>query len=101
MTMAQFAAAIGQTPQPRPKWYDEPHVVDRTGLAGRFDIDLHLFLPAVALMARFPAAAFALEPLGFSSFPTALREQLGLKLENQTVPGNVLVIDDVQKPAPN
>jgi uncharacterized protein (TIGR03435 family) len=32
---------------------------------------------------------------------TALQEQLGLKLESQKAPADVLVIDSVQKPSEN
>jgi uncharacterized protein (TIGR03435 family) len=32
---------------------------------------------------------------------TALEEQLGLKLEPQTAPVDVLVIDHVERPTPN
>jgi uncharacterized protein (TIGR03435 family) len=82
-------------------WYDEPPVLDETGLAGRFDVTLDGFRPAAALMFRYPRLIPALELAGFQSFPTALREQLGLRLENRTIPGNVLVIDDARRPFPN
>jgi uncharacterized protein (TIGR03435 family) len=35
------------------------------------------------------------------TFLEALREQLGLKLESQTGPVDVLVIDHVEEPTPN
>ena len=61
-------------------------VVDRTGLAGTFDIELE--------WAASPDAD------GPSIF-TALREQLGPKLESTRAFVDVLVIDSVQRPTEN
>jgi uncharacterized protein (TIGR03435 family) len=33
--------------------------------------------------------------------PTALREQLGVKLESEMAPYDVVVIDSVERPMPN
>ena len=63
-------------------------VVDRTGLTGKFDFELK--------WAQDPAADTA----GPSIF-TALQEQLGLKLESTRGPVDVLVIDHVERPAPD
>ncbi len=81
-------------------WPDGPDVVDRTGLRGRFDVDLHALLPAAALMGRFPLFKVLLEPLGVPSMDRALEEQLGLKLEPSTAPYDVIVIDDAERPGP-
>jgi len=62
-------------------------IVDRTGLTGRFDYDL----------AWTPQA---LDP-GAASFFTAVREQLGLRLEATKAPVDVLVIDAAEKPTPD
>ena len=63
--------------------------IDRTGVAGGYDIQLD----------------FAADLATDSSLPslfTALRESLGLKLEAQKVPVEMLVVDHVDKvPAPN
>jgi uncharacterized protein (TIGR03435 family) len=67
-------------------------VVDRTGLTGTFDIDLH-WLPDNPV-----AAAPGDEAV---SIFTALQEQLGLKLESTTGPVDVLVIDHVEQPTPD
>jgi uncharacterized protein (TIGR03435 family) len=65
-------------------------VVDATGLAGQFDITLEF--------ATDPAGTSASE---VASLPTALREQLGLRLERRHVPVEVLVIDRVDLPTPD
>jgi uncharacterized protein (TIGR03435 family) len=59
-------------------------VVDRTGLEGRFDIDLEWS----------PDQAATDKPSIF----TAVQEQLGLKLEPDRGPVNVVVIDHVERP---
>ena len=63
-------------------------VVDRTGLTGLFDLDLE-FTPDQAA-----------DTTGASLF-TALQEQLGLRLEAQRAPVDVLVIDSVAQPTPD
>jgi bla regulator protein blaR1 len=67
-------------------------VLDQTGLAGHFDADV-VFTPASQ---RVPPAAPFIGPAFFS----AVEEQLGLKLDLQTGPVDVLVIDHVEKPTP-
>ncbi len=66
-------------------------VVDRTGLAGVYAIDLK-WTPDAA--AGQPADA---PPEIF----TALREQLGLQLKAATAPTQVLVIDSAERPEAN
>jgi uncharacterized protein (TIGR03435 family) len=72
-------------------------VVDKTGLSGTFDVNLDYapFSPQPGSDAS-PADS-SLAPTIF----TALQEQLGLKLESQTGPVNVLVVDHVEEPSPN
>lgn len=60
-------------------------VVDRTGLAGEFNLTLE-------------ATPDNFDPNGVSIF-TALQEQLGLKLESGRVPVDVLVIDKAERPS--
>src|SRR5262249_2043527 len=72
---------------------DQP-VVNRTGLSGRFDITLDWA----------PNEATNPAPDSDSPFPdlfTALRNQLGLKLESTKGLVDVLVIDSVEKPSAN
>lgn len=64
-------------------------VVDETGLAGSFDIDVKFTLDD----ASDPARAAALV--------TAIQDQLGLKLEPARRPVDVLVIESAERPAPN
>jgi uncharacterized protein (TIGR03435 family) len=72
---------------------DARNVVDRTGLAGSFDLTL-LFQP-------IQTASTPSDLTGPPSIFTALQEQLGLKLESTTGPVDVLVIDHVEEPSPN
>ena len=77
-------------------------VVDRTGLKGNFDIDLTWTPDQIPQGPPPPGAPPlpAIDPNGPSIF-TALQEQLGLKLESETGPVDVLVIDHVEQPAPD
>ncbi len=69
----------------------ERNVVDTTDLSGHFDIELH-FLPR-----NSPPKADSDDPDLF----TAVREQLGLRLEAWKAPVLVLVIDQIREPTPN
>jgi uncharacterized protein (TIGR03435 family) len=66
-------------------------VIDRTGLSGKFDWDLQWTPEPLT-----PATA----PTGISLF-TALREQLGLRLESQRGMVDVLVVAGVDRPDPD
>ena len=70
-------------------------VVDKTGLTGRYDTDL-TFTPERTLPEGLNLPGPAAEPNGPSIY-TAVREQLGLKLESQRVQEEVLVIDHVER----
>jgi len=73
----------------------ERPIVNETGLAGEFDVDLtYSELGAAASQTAPPVNA---APTLF----TALEEQLGLKLESARGPVNVVVIDRVERPAEN
>ena len=71
-------------------------VVDRTGLAGTFDIDLQWTSGTDA-----PSLVNPPNGDGGPSIFTALQEQLGLKLEATRGPFDVVVIDRVQLPMPD
>jgi len=74
-------------------------VVDRA-LSGVFDMNF-TFAPLPPPGAQVPPGAGASDPSGPPSIFTALQEQLGLKLEPQTGPVDMLVIDHVEEPSPN
>jgi uncharacterized protein (TIGR03435 family) len=80
-------------------------VHDKTGLTGLYDFELR-FDPQV-LMAMLPQLGInmpATANLPASDSPallTALQEQLGLKLDSQKGPVEVLVIDSVEMPEPD
>ena len=76
-------------------------VIDRTGLAGSFDIEMN-FDPASAAQAP-PGAPPGPTPTDDSkpSIFTALQEQLGLKLEPTRGPIDVLVVDQAERPTAN
>jgi uncharacterized protein (TIGR03435 family) len=66
-------------------------VVDKTGVSGRFDIDL-----------RWQPDDAPPDPdANLPSLFTAVQEQLGLRLESAKGPTDVLVIDDVHPPSSN
>jgi uncharacterized protein (TIGR03435 family) len=112
ITMPQFAKELRDyvrgwvmTPRERPARLGptlvaikSPDIVDRTGLRGRYDIVFHAFYPTAALMSRFPFLRNVFEPLGFTSVPRALEDQLGLKLVESEAPYDVIVIDHAERP---
>jgi uncharacterized protein (TIGR03435 family) len=75
-----------------------PDIVDRTGLSGRFDIEFSAFYPTAVLMSRFPFLRNVFEPMGFSSIPRALEDQLGLRLVESEAPFDVIVIEQAERP---
>ncbi len=95
-SMEQIAAtisrAIGST------------VIDKTGLTGKYDYTLQ-FAPDENMRAGLPpppggSGAPPPEAQGPSIF-SAVQEQLGLKLEAQKEPADVIVIDHMEEPAAN
>jgi len=94
-TMAQFAALLA-------RWVNRT-VVNKTGLSEAYQITLRWTpdqLPAGRgpLPPDGPIGAF--DPNGPSIF-SAVEEQLGLKLEAQRGPVNVIVIDHAERPTAN
>lgn len=68
-------------------------VVDQTGLPGDYAIDLQ--------WAREKRSSIEEEDSSRPSLFTAVREQLGLRLESEKVPVKVFVIDELQRPSEN
>jgi uncharacterized protein (TIGR03435 family) len=97
--MPQFANTLGM--------FAGRIVLDRTGLTGAFDIDL-TWTPDQ--MPQRPPGAPADQPVQFNgvaidpngpSLFTAVQEQLGLKLDSQRGPVEMLVVDRAEKPVEN
>jgi uncharacterized protein (TIGR03435 family) len=78
-------------------------VQDRTGLAGRFAFTLRWTPEQMSPGLERKARAMGLPPVDTegSSLFTAIREQLGLKLDSQKGPVDVLVIDGAERPKEN
>jgi uncharacterized protein (TIGR03435 family) len=74
-------------------------VVDRTGVAGRYDLTLKWTPDERVSSVPIGSDAAALD--SGPSLLTALREQVGLKLDAQKGPVAVLVIDHVERPSEN
>jgi uncharacterized protein (TIGR03435 family) len=76
-------------------------VVDKTGLTGNFNISME-WTPDDAQLSMLPpdAPRRRLEASGPSIF-LAIQEQLGLKLESQKGPVEILVVDRAEKPSEN
>ena len=97
ITMADFAAQLQLRVLDRP-------VIDRTGLADRYDFTLNwrpdeFQFPRASAAQRAAAVAAGADAL--PDLFTAVQEQLGLKLDATKAPVDVLVIDKVSKPSEN
>jgi uncharacterized protein (TIGR03435 family) len=90
-TMGDFVSLLQRALLDRP-------VVDKTGLAGRFDFDLTWAPDASQFGGEVPVA-----PSDASSPPffTAIREQIGLRLDATRGAVEVLVVDGAERPSPN
>jgi len=90
VTVGKLATTLSRSGLDRP-------IIDRTGLLGGFD--LHLKWTA-DIPESAPESGAIAEPTSLSIF-TAIKEQLGLKLESTKAPVEILVIDHVEKPSEN
>jgi bla regulator protein blaR1 len=95
LTMAQMATRFANG------WVVWRPVLNRTGLAGRWDGEIN-FVPAF-LPGPNPNSAPVANPAADSgpNIPSAIRDQLGLKLDSAKAPVEVLVIDHVERPTPD
>ncbi|HJZ77912.1 MAG TPA: TIGR03435 family protein [Vicinamibacterales bacterium] len=98
-TLAQFAQSLGM--------FVGRVVVDKTGLTGGYDIDLTWTPDQMPQRAGGAPGdqpvrvnGVDIDPNGPSIF-TAVQEQLGLKLDSQKGPVEMLVIDRAEKPVEN
>ncbi|HKE83114.1 MAG TPA: TIGR03435 family protein [Vicinamibacterales bacterium] len=94
-SMAQFADALSGSAQ--------RVVIDKTGLTGYYDFSL-TFTPTPDQLPQGPSPPGfeppPIDPNGPSLF-TAMQEQLGLKLQDQRGPVDVVVIDSIEPPTEN
>jgi uncharacterized protein (TIGR03435 family) len=90
VTVGKLAATLSRSGLDRP-------IVDRTRLTGGFDLNLKW---TADVSEGSPGSGATIDPTGPSIF-TALREQLGLKLESAKEPVEILVIDHVEQPSEN
>ena len=82
-------------------------VIDRTNLAGRFDIHLEVarddwkprFVAGRTIRQQGPGVTD--DPNAGPSISTALQQQLGLKLESGKGPVEVIVVDRIERPTDN
>jgi len=83
-------------------------VLDKTGLTGDYDFNLQ-WTPDENQLSMLEGTEGGQQGTGNAPPPdstgpsifTAIQEQLGLKLESQKGPGQVLVIDHVEEPSEN
>jgi uncharacterized protein (TIGR03435 family) len=78
-------------------------VVNKTGLTGPYDFELTISLQALAAIYQDLGVPLQLPP-GLPEGPalmTMLQDDLGLKLDSQRGPGDVLVIDGAELPTPD
>ena len=75
-------------------------VVDQTGLTGTYDVSIQ-WTPDDSHLAQFPPGAPRPAQDSAPSLFTAFQEQLGLKLESQKGPVEMIVIDRAEKPSEN
>ena len=90
ISMAQLAMVLSQ--------FAQRVVTEQTGLSGNFDVDLTWTPDRLPSGPPPPGVQMpSIDPNGSSLF-TAIQEQLGLKLESDRGPVDVLVIDHVERP---
>jgi len=92
-SMAEFAAVMQSAVMDRP-------VVDRTGLAGKYDFTL-TWTPDDSQFRSFGTRPPAPENPSVPGLFTAIEEQLGLRMESTRAAVEVLLIDRIEKPTPD
>jgi uncharacterized protein (TIGR03435 family) len=92
VTMDMFAPFLTQS-------VDRP-ILNKTGLAGTYDFSIE-YSPLQGPGTPVGDAGTAPDSSAQPSIFTALEEQLGLKLEAQMGPVDVVIIDHLEEPSPN
>ena len=95
LMMRSFAGLLPAVPE-----LDGREVVDKTGLGGAYDLSLK-WTPMQATAPGGESGAGRLPDADGPSLFTAIEEQLGLKLVPTKGPGQVLVIDHIERPSEN
>ena len=93
MTMPDFVRSLGE-------YVDRP-LVDATGLSARYDLELQFTADRSALVGARPPGGLDAADIDIAPLPTALREQLGLRLDAGRGAVEVLVIDRLSRPTEN
>jgi uncharacterized protein (TIGR03435 family) len=94
LTLEDFIRTVGE-------YVDRP-LEDRTGLTGRYDLELQFTANRSAVPgAPVPGGLTATADPDIPSLPAALLEQLGLRLEATRGDVDVLVVDSVEQPTSN
>ena len=79
--------------------FSDRAIVDETGLSGQWDLSLE-WNPEITQLpdpTKITSAELEARPI----WSTAVREQLGLKLETRTAPTDVLVVERLERPTPD
>lgn len=82
--------------------FTDRFVVDRTGIQGRFDIDLPSW--STGAPPRLQDGGVVQEPQPDANDPsifTLIQERLGLRLESTRAPIDIYIVDHVERPTPN
>jgi uncharacterized protein (TIGR03435 family) len=75
-------------------YLDRP-LADRTGITGKYDVTLEWTPPSIGTPPSTPIAG------GNLSIFTAIRDQLGVKIDAARGPVEVLVVDRIERPEPD
>jgi uncharacterized protein (TIGR03435 family) len=95
ITMAQFASELSGSGYVR---LSRP-VVDRTGLAGTFDLEFSLMRLDRTLRQQAGGGVTITSVRSPRPLEEILEQELGLKLQEGSVPADVLIVDRVTPPA--
>jgi uncharacterized protein (TIGR03435 family) len=92
-TIAEFATEFSDR-------LDRP-VIDKTGIAGLFNIDLDLINTDLSPVRSSEASATATDPNSIVDAVRRAVRKLGLRLDPGRGPGEFLVVDNIERPTEN